>query len=116
MDILLSRMFVSSRHFDKKWTSLGLNDDDLLVLQEAICRNPQKYPVIRGTGGLRKARIAFRGKGKSGGIRVLFVDFLDNEVIGLVYVYSKNQQEEISEDDRKIFKLMIEQMRKSWRD
>ena len=65
--MLTDRMFVHTKVFDRQWDALGCDDDDLLELQKTICENPQKPPVIRGTGGVRKIRIALEGHGKSGG-------------------------------------------------
>jgi hypothetical protein len=38
--------------------------------------NPKKYPVIKGTGRLRKGRVVFENRGKSGSVRVCYVDFV----------------------------------------
>lgn len=97
--MLTDRMFIHTQLFDRKWTSLGCDDYDLSELQKAICANPQKYPVIRGTGGVRKIRFALDGRGKSGGARVLYVDFVIHGVIGLLSVYPKNEKEDISETE-----------------
>jgi len=115
-DMLTERMFIHTKVFDRLWESLGCNDDDLLELQKAICDNPQRYPVIRGTGGVRKIRIALEDRGKSGGARVLFVDFVVRGVVGLLYVYSKGNKENISDEERKVLKAMVDQINKNWRD
>ena len=114
--MLTDRMFVHTKVFDRQWTALGCDDDDLLELQKAICEDPQKPPVIRGTGGVRKIRIALEGQGKSGGARVLYVDFVVRGVIGLLYAYPKNEKENIDDNERKILKTMVEQINESWRD
>lgn len=113
--MLTERMFIHTKLFDKKWDLLGCDDDDLIELQKAICENPQKYPVIKGTGGVRKIRFALEGRGKSGGARVLYVDFVVHGVIGLLSVYSKNEKEDINEDERKILKTMVEIFNDNWR-
>jgi len=57
-------------------------------------------------------RFAIEGKGKSGGARVLYVDFVVFERVYLVYAYQKGQQDNISPEERDIFKKIIEQTRK----
>jgi len=114
--MVADRAFIHTKVFDSRWHALGCNDDDLLELQKAICEDPQKPPVIRGTGGVRKIRIALEGRGKSGGARVLYVDFVMRGMVGLLYVYSKNEKETISEDERKILKTMVEQINENWRE
>jgi len=112
---LLGRIFIHTKLFDKKWASLGCDDYDLSELQKAICDNPQGNPVIRGTGGVRKIRVALEGRGKSGGARVLYVDFVVHGVIGLLSAYPKNEKEDITNDERKILKAMVEQINDNWR-
>ena len=105
-------MFFSTLEFDKQWERMGLDDGDRNRLENEIVNNPQVGPVMRGTGGLRKMRFAIEGKGKSGGARVLYVDFVVFERVYLVYAYQKGQQDNISPEERDIFKKIIEQTRK----
>ena len=114
--MLTERMFVHTKVFDRLWESLGCNDDDLLELQKAICDHPQGHPVIRGTGGVRKIRVTLDDRGKSGGARVLYVDFVVRGVVGLLYAYSKGNKENISDNERKILKTMVGQINENWRD
>ena len=46
------RTFIQTLEFSRKWDDLGLNDDDLRLLELDIINNLDKYPRIRGTGGL----------------------------------------------------------------
>jgi hypothetical protein len=62
--------------------------------------NPKAGNVIRGSGGLRKLRIAFQGKGKSGSGRVAYVDFTIFETIYLVTAYSKNEKDNFTNRER----------------
>ncbi|MDR1322712.1 MAG: type II toxin-antitoxin system RelE/ParE family toxin [Gracilibacteraceae bacterium] len=112
--MLTERMFVHTRVFDKKWADIGCCDDDLLELQKTICENPQLPPVISGTGGVRKIRIALEGHGKSGGARVLYVDFSVKGIVGLLYAYPKNEKESITAEEKKSLKAMVEQINENW--
>jgi mRNA-degrading endonuclease RelE of RelBE toxin-antitoxin system len=49
-----------------------LSDDEYLVLQGALAENPTAGPVIRGSGGIRKLRWRSQGRGKRGGLRVIY--------------------------------------------
>ena len=113
--MLMDRKFIHTKLFDKKWAELDCDDDDLGELQKAICENPQGHPVIQGTGGVRKIRIALDGRGKSGGARVLYVDFVVHNTVGLLSVYPKNEKENITDAERKILKIMVDQLNKNWR-
>jgi len=78
-----------------------------------IDKNHQ-YPVIPGTGGLRKARIAIdNNKGKSGGARVCFVDFVLAETVYFITVYSKNEKDNLSKEERNNVKKLIDLLRKN---
>jgi len=72
--------------------------------------------LIRGTGGVRKIRIVLEGRGKSGGARVLFVDFVVRGVVGLLYVYLNSEKENIDDNERKLLKAMVEQINKNWKE
>ena len=106
------RMFFSSFEFDKQWANMGLDDEDRRLLENEIINNPQIGAVIRGTGGLRKMRFALENKGKSGGVRALYVDFVVFERVYLVTAYPKGKKDDITAEERKLYKKLIEQTEK----
>jgi hypothetical protein len=106
------RLFISTSNFDKRWAEMGLSDEDLRKLENEIIINPKIGKIIKGTGKLRKMRFAIDGKGKSGGARVLYVDFVVYEKIYLVYAYPKSEQDDITDEERKQFKKLIDQIEK----
>ena len=109
---MIGRMFYSTSEFDKQWDRMGLDDEDLRRLENDIVNNPKVGVVIRGAGGLRKMRFAFKGKGKSGSARALYVDFVVYERIYLIYAYPKGQQDDIPSDEREMFKMIISQAKR----
>lgn len=62
--------------------------------------NPKAGAVLIGTGGLRKYRIAFPGRGKSGSGRVAYVDFTIHETIYLITAYPKSEKDNLTEKER----------------
>lgn len=68
---------------------------------------------MKETGGLRKLRIAFEGRGKSGSGRVCYVDFAVYDKIYLITAYPKNEKENLSKTERNAIAKMIEQLEKS---
>ena len=108
----IGRMFFSTLEFDKQWKRMGLDDEDRRKLENEIAENPSIGAVMKGTGGLRKVRYAPEGRGKSGGSRVLYVDFVVLERIYLVYAYPKNEKDSITSAERELFKKLIEQTKK----
>jgi hypothetical protein len=115
MGMLTDREFIHTKVFDRMWREMGCDDEDLAVLQRAIADNPQGPPVIRGTGGVRKIRVMLEGRGKSGGIRVLYVDFTVREVVGLLFAYPKNEKENITENEKKLMKQLVDMINENWR-
>lgn len=95
--------------FTKKWKELGLTDDDLRELENILLENSKKGDVIQGTGGIRKIRIPMenKGKGKRGGARVIYVDIELKETIYFINVYTKDEKDDLTEDEKKAFKTMI---------
>ncbi|MBQ5989384.1 MAG: type II toxin-antitoxin system RelE/ParE family toxin [Oscillospiraceae bacterium] len=106
----MTRTFIMTQEFDKNWKAMGLTDDDLKSLQEELIFNPAKGDVIQGTGGLRKLRIAFEGRGKSGSGRVCYVDFVVYEKIYLITAYPKNEKENLSKAERNAIATVIRQL------
>ena len=75
----MTRLFIYTTPFRNAWKAMGLNDSDLVQLEEALLENPQKGDVIEGTDGARKLRIQIGNHGKSGGGRVIYLDVLERE-------------------------------------
>lgn len=104
----MTREFIMTPEFDKNWSKLGLTDNDLKRLQEEILINPKVGPVIEGTGGLRKMRVALN-RGKSSGIRVLYIDFVILEEVYLITVFSKTDKVNITKAEKnEIYKMILE--------
>ena len=62
----MTKTFIQTKEFSKNWDRLGFGDKDLRKLELELLRNASMYPVIKGTGGLRKIRFSFENEGKSG--------------------------------------------------
>lgn len=110
----MTRTFIQTNEFSKNWDNLGFDDEDLRLLELEIMKNPDKFPIIKGTGGLRKARIALDNKkGKSGGARACFVDFVFAETVYLVTVYGKKEKDNLSKEERNEIKSLICALKKN---
>jgi mRNA-degrading endonuclease RelE of RelBE toxin-antitoxin system len=72
-----------------------LTDEDYLGLQTWLLQYPEAGKIIPETGGVRKLRWAVSGKGKSGGLRVIYYWKKRDDEIWLLTVYSKGEQENI---------------------
>ena len=82
-----------------------LNDDEFTAFQHYLAANPDAGDVIPRSGGCRKLRWAIDGRGKSGGVRIIYFLRLNSGQIVLVTMYAKNVQENI---DPKLLKRLKE--------
>lgn len=105
------RSFVLTQGFEKSWAAMDLGDDDLRVLQNLLIEDPEAGDVIQGTGGARKVRIPLEGRGKSGGGRVIYVDVVVRERIYLLMAYPKNVQTDLSPDQKKMVRKVVERIK-----
>jgi len=103
----MTRSFIELPMFRSKWKTLGLNDDDLRRLQLELLSDPKVGAVMQGTGGVRKMRFAFEDRGKSGSVRVIYVDFEVYEKIFLITAYSKDEKDNLTMSERNELRQMI---------
>jgi hypothetical protein len=83
----------------------GEKDKGLLDrIKAEILKDPEKGDLIKGSGGLRKIRLAKDGKGKSGGYRLIYLDIPSKKRTYLLLLYSKNVIENISPEQLNILK------------
>lgn len=88
-----------------------LSDESFRGLQKMLMDNPESGDVIEGTGGLRKVRYADeeRGKGKRGGLRVIYYWWLSGKQFWLFTLYNKDEMDDLTATQRKILKELLKQ-------
>ena len=104
----MTREFIILPSFTVKWMALGLTDDDMRRLEDELLEDPKVGAVMRGTGGMRKMRFAFENRGKSGSLRVIYVDFEVYEKIFFVDTYQKADKDNLSAEERNNLKKAVE--------
>ncbi len=102
-------IFIESRIFTQLVQGL-LTDDEYRRLQMALIGQPDLGPVMRGSGGLRKVRWALPGRGKSGGVRVIYYLVTQDRIL-MVYIYPKGKQDDLTADQLKWLRRIIEEDR-----
>lgn len=112
----MKRSFIELPIFKSRWEALGLNEEDLLRLQIELLADPKAGDVMQGTGGVRKMRFAFEHRGKSGEVRVIYVDFEVYEKIYLLTAYTKNEKDDLTKKERSEIKQLIEVLEQQLRD
>ena len=85
----------------------GLTEGDRDSVIETIANHPEVGDEINGTGGARKVRVAGRGKGKSGGYRVITFYSGKDVPVFLLAVYSKGDKANLSKAERNELKGIL---------
>jgi hypothetical protein len=100
---------IQTSPFLRKWSSLGLTDNDLLLLEQKILKGPERCPMIKGTNGLRKIRFVpqGQGRGKSGAYRACFAYFARRGMVFLLTAYGKNERADLNAADRHAMAAII---------
>jgi hypothetical protein len=101
--------FVELRPFMDGWRELGLTDDDAMALEIAILQRPSGFPVVQGTGGLRKMRFApptWR-KVKRGAVRVGYAYLEQYGTILLVIAYAKTDKDDLRPKEKKAIRQLL---------
>jgi len=96
--------------FESLWKSVGLGDVDQQELENKLMENTTLGAVIPRTGGLRKLRWKISGKGKRGGIRVLYVDFPVHRQLHFISLIKKSEKENLTANDKKIIRRLIKEI------
>ena len=84
-----------------------LSDDEYKDLQFFIAANPDAGDIIPGSGGLRKLRWSFRGRGKRGGTRIIYYWFKSKDMLLMLFLFRKNEQSDLTGDQLKKLKAFI---------
>jgi hypothetical protein len=106
----MTREFIMTEFFDLYWNKLKLTDDDLKDFQNFLLENPERGDIIKGTGGARKVRWKLSNKGKSGGIRCIYIDFDIYKTIYLLIVYPKSTKDNLTEKEKQNLKKLVKEL------
>ena len=104
----MKAVFVELPAFERHRTDY-LDDAAFARLQQALMKDPEAGDVIEGTGGLRKLRFADarRGKGKRGGLRVIYYWWSAGVQFWLYALYDKDEMADLTPKQRKALKAML---------
>ncbi|MCC6929487.1 MAG: type II toxin-antitoxin system RelE/ParE family toxin [Gemmatimonadaceae bacterium] len=87
----------------------ALSDPEYRALQLALVLRPEQGPVIVGSGGLRKLRWGTSGRGKRGGLRIIYYWDEPSETFYMLYLYAKNAQGDLTPAQVKLLRRVVEE-------
>jgi hypothetical protein len=87
-----------------------LSEEERAGVVDALANSPSQGVLIKGTGGLRKMRIGFSGRGKRGGGRVVYWFHSENFPVVLLAMFAKNETSDLTETERKALRVVADQL------
>lgn len=100
-------IFIETSVFTRQVISL-LSDEEYAAFQGELAANPDAGDLISDTGGLRKVRVAAKGKGKRGGARVIYYHVSSASQIRLLLIYAKGTKDDLSQDEKRVLRKLNE--------
>lgn len=86
-----------------------LPDDQYSDLQKALASNPELGEIISGGGGIRKVRWSLPGKGKRGGVRIIYYWAVSRDLILMLLIYPKSRQTDMTPAEIAILKRLVKE-------
>jgi hypothetical protein len=90
--------------------------EDFEDFKKSLAENPEQGNMISGAGGIRKARLKSSTRGKSGGFRVCYLYIEDRLILFLLFIYAKNEQENLSQNEKAELKHLADSIKRRIRN
>jgi hypothetical protein len=101
-------VFIETRIFSRHLAGY-LSDDEYRELQAFLSSAPAAGDIIKGAGGIRKLRWGAKGKGKRGGVRIIYYWQPAAGRIYLLTLYAKNEMSDLSSAEVEVLRRMVEE-------
>ena len=96
-------VFIETPTFTKLVNQL-MDDASYAELQKHLAAHPADGDLIRNSGGIRKIRWAGSGRGKRGGLRVIYYWWVAKDRISMLLVYPKNERDDLTAEQIKLLR------------
>lgn len=100
-------VFIETSFFTEDVTSL-LSEEEYRNFQNFLAENPEAGDLIKDTGGLRKVRWGSGGKGKSGGVRVIYYYVVADSQLRMILIYKKGIQDTLTDKQKATLRKLNE--------
>ena len=85
-----------------------LSDEEYRQLQLGLASRPSLGAVIKGSGGLRKARWGASGQGKRGGVRVIYYWAVEQDRLLMLLIYPKSVRDDLTPSELRMLRQIVE--------
>lgn len=106
---------VETHSFRRAANAAGLTEEERLAITNLVAANPMLGDLMEGTGGARKFRMAARGKGKSGGYRVVTFYAAEDVPVFLLDLFVKGEKVSLTKAERNELKGILATLADEWR-
>lgn len=113
---LSTHCVIETHSFVNGAAEVGLDEEDRRRIILHLSQHPTAGDLIKGTGGARKLRFAFRGRGKSGGVRVITYFASDDIPVFLLDVFDKTEKINLTPAERNALKVELANMAEQYRE
>ncbi len=84
-----------------------MSEEQRAQVVEILARDPECGEIMRGTGGVRKVRVALSGRGKSGGARVIYYFHSERLPVFALTVFAKNERANLTQGERNAMAVVV---------
>ena len=102
-------MIIKETSVFTKQVSRLLDVESYRLLQLRLAADPEAGDLIRGTGGLRKIRWQGSGRGKRGGVRVIYYWAAKEDVVLMLLMYGKGERDDLSADQKRVLVALVKE-------
>ncbi len=100
--------FIETSIFTKQVEKL-MDDSSYMALQQILFTQPKIGSVIPGCGGLRKVRWKGSGRGKAGGLRIIYYYVQTHQICLFLYAYTKSEHENLTHEQLSILAKLVQE-------
>ena len=91
-----------------------MSAEERMAIVQFLAARPKAGDLMEGTGGIRKLRWGREGRGKSGGVRVVYYFHSDDMPLYLLTVFAKNESANLSKAERKELAGLVDVLKQIW--
>lgn len=104
-----SMEFIETQTFTRLLMDL-LTDDEYAGLQNVLVEDPERGDIIKGGGGIRKLRHALPGRGKSGGMRIIYYWLREDGQIYMLLIYPKSRKDTLTDRETALLRDFVKDL------